>query len=101
MMPSNYDHDEGPLIVQREDGSWLVDGLTPIEEIHMVTGIEDVPADDDYETIAGFVMMHLRGSLSAGMYFDFKGYRFEIVDMDGLRIDKVLITRTAMPGPEA
>ncbi|AGH98914.1 hemolysin family protein [Micavibrio aeruginosavorus] len=101
MMPSNYDHDEGPLIVQREDGSWLVDGLTPIEEIHMVTGIEDVPADDDYETIAGFVMMHLRGSLAAGMYFEFKGYRFEIVDMDGLRIDKVLITRTAMPGPEA
>jgi putative hemolysin len=101
MMPSNYDHDEGPLIVEREDGSWLVDGLTPIEEIHMVIGLEDIPSGEDYETIAGFVMTHVRGSLVAGVHFEFKGWRFDIVDMDGLRIDKILIQRSASPAQEA
>lgn len=93
MMPSNYDEDEEPLIVQREDGSWLVDGLTPIDEIQLTIGIEDIRADADYETIAGFLLYAMERSPNVGEYVDRYGYRFEIVDLDGRRIDKVLIQK--------
>jgi putative hemolysin len=92
MMPSNYDQDESPLVIQREDGSWLVDGLTPIDEIHDQIGIEDIPADKDYQTIAGFFLAESRKALKAGSYFEWGDYRFEIMDMDGHRIDKILIS---------
>jgi putative hemolysin len=51
IIPSNYENDEAPHIVQREDGSWLVDGLTPIDEIHMTIGLEAIPVDSNYQTI--------------------------------------------------
>lgn len=96
-IPSNYDKDEGPLIVQRADGSWLVDGLTPIEEIHMVIGLEAIKADADYQTIAGFVFEKMEAEPATGESFTFAGYKFEIVDMDQQRIDKLLIQRIEAP----
>ncbi|MBL8640144.1 MAG: HlyC/CorC family transporter [Alphaproteobacteria bacterium] len=92
-IPSNYDHDDGPAILQREDGSWLVDGLTPIDEIHMTIGIEEIDANGDYQTIAGFILSQLRVPPAVGESFDFAEYRFEIIDMDGHRIDKILVGR--------
>lgn len=93
MIPSNYDNEEGPLIVQREDGSWLVDGMTPIDEIHITIGLHDITADGEYQTIAGFMLSQMKAAPSTGAAFAFAGHRFEIVDMDRRRIDKVLIQK--------
>lgn len=93
ILPSNYDKDDQLKIVQRADGSWLVDGRTPIEEIHLSVGIEEISADEDYDTIAGFLLERLRKAPKVGARFESFGHRFEIVDMDGHRIDKVMITK--------
>lgn len=93
VLPSNYDKDDQMKIVQRENGSWLVDGRTPIEEIHLSIGLHEISADEDFDTIAGFVLENLRVSPKEGALFEALGHRFEIVDMDGRRIDKVLIAR--------
>ncbi|PZO79740.1 MAG: HlyC/CorC family transporter, partial [Micavibrio aeruginosavorus] len=89
----NYDHGDQLKIVERADGSWLVDGRTPIEEIHLSIGIHEISADEDFDTIAGFMLEELRTSPKEGVKIDQFGYSFEIMDMDGLRIDKVLITK--------
>ncbi|MDX2265944.1 MAG: hemolysin family protein [Hyphomicrobiales bacterium] len=93
-LPSNYGDDEGAQIVQREDGSWLVDGLTPVEEVYLSLGVDAFEEDADYKTIAGFVIDHLGRAPKKGDLLERAGYRFEVVDMDGRRVDQVLITRT-------
>lgn len=94
IVKSNYDEEEDMLIITREDGqSWLVDGLTPADEVSMTIGIDDLAGSGDYQTIAGFVLSHLKVSPTTGMTFNHGAYRFEIVDMDRRRIDKILITR--------
>lgn len=95
VLPSNYDHDDQMKIVQRENGSWLVDGRTPIEEIHLSIGLHSISADEDFDTIAGFVLENLRTAPKEAAAFEAYGYSFEIVDMDGLRIDKILMTKLA------
>jgi putative hemolysin len=92
-LPSNYDHDDQMKIVQRADGSWLVDGRTPIEEIHLSIGLHDISADEDFDTIAGFLLEQVKKAPKVGMVHEALGHRFEIVDMDGLRIDKLLISK--------
>jgi putative hemolysin len=92
MMPSNYGHDDDAIIIQREDGSWLVDGATPIDEIHLSIGLEEISANASFETIAGF-LLHTMGQIpAAGESMERFGYRFEVVDLDGRQIDKILIT---------
>lgn len=93
IIPSNYGHDEEPLIVKREDGSWLVDGLTPIDEIHLTIGLEEISSDADYQTLAGFVLTTLKENPKIGAHFEFSGHRFEIIDMDRHRIDRILIEK--------
>ena len=93
VLPSNYDKGDQLKIVERVDGSWLVDGRTPIEEIHLSIGLEDISADEDFDTIAGFLLEALRKTPKEGVIYENYGYRFEIVDMDGHRIDKVLISK--------
>jgi putative hemolysin len=92
IIPSNYDNDEAPYIIQREDGSWLLDGLTQINEIHMSIGLDEIPSDENFQTIAGFLLNELKMSPKVGATLEFSGYCFEIMDMDKLRIDKILIT---------
>lgn len=92
VMRSNYGADEEPFIIQREDGSWLVDGATSIDEIHLSIGIEEIDANGDYGTIAGFILDVLGHTPATGQAVTRYGYRFEVVDMDGLRIDKVLVS---------
>jgi putative hemolysin len=79
-------------IVQREDGSWLADGMLTIDELLELLHRE-LPAEDqgDYQTLGGFVMAELGRLPDAGDRFDWEGFRFEVVDMDGHRVDKVLI----------
>jgi len=85
-----------PRVVEREDGSWLADGTLPIEEFKEHIGLETLPEEDlrTYETVAGLVMSQLGRIPSAGDHFQWKGLRIEVVDMDDLRIDKVLVART-------
>ncbi len=101
ILPSNYDQDDALKIVQRADGSWLVDGRTPIEEIHLSIGLHEISADEDFDTIAGFILEGLRKSPKVGVAYDAFGHRFEIVDMDGHRIDKVLISKIGGHGQSA
>lgn len=78
----------GPQIVQRDDGSWLVDGAIPTDEVEAATGID---MGEEIEMLAGFILNHLGRIPTAGMGFIYENARFEVIDMDGNRIDKVLI----------
>ncbi len=94
-----------PPIVQRDDGCWLVDGYLPIDELEDRTGLRGLRGtrgDADYVTVAGLVL-HALGELpQAGQHVELAGARFEVVDMDGTRIDKVLISpRSEPPGDPA
>lgn len=82
-------------ITTRNDGSWLCDGLTPIDDIEELLEVKIVETfeDSDFNTLAGFLLIHLKHIPKEGEHIDWDGFRFEIVDMDGRRIDKVLIQR--------
>ncbi|SDS34185.1 hemolysin family protein [Pseudomonas oryzae] len=85
---------EDAWAVQREDGSWLLDGAIPIPEMKDRLELKNVPEEDKgrYHTISGMIMLLLGRVPSTGSYTDWGGWRFEVVDMDGKRIDKVLAT---------
>ena len=84
---------EDQSIVQRADGSWLVEGVLPRHEFSEFFEIEEQKLDEigDFQTIGGFVMTILGHIPKAGEFFDFEQYRFEVIDMDGHRVDKVLV----------
>ncbi len=88
-------------IVRREDGSWLVDGLLPLDEFEDAFGARIRPEEEkDYQTLAGFVLDRLGHIPTVGDHFDWEGLRFEVVDMDHLRIDRLLISRLDDSSPE-
>ncbi len=78
--------------VQREDKSWLIDGMTPIDEIEALIDLKDMRGEGDFETLAGFMIDRLGRIPSAGDHFYWEGAHFEVVDMDGRRVDKVIVT---------
>ncbi|BAU50189.1 hypothetical protein SVA_3653 [Sulfurifustis variabilis] len=82
-----------PRIAQRADGSWLVDGMLSTEELKELLGVARLPDEEsaDYETLAGFVLAQLGHLPRIGEHFEWEGWRMEIIDMDGRRIDRVLI----------
>jgi putative hemolysin len=80
--------DSGPKIVQRDDGSWLADGAVPTDEVEGITGID---MGEEVGMLAGFVLDHLGRIPGEGESFFYGNARFEIVDMDNNRIDKILI----------
>ncbi len=77
--------------VQRDDGSWLIDGMAPLDEVENLVGIKNLRGDGDFHTLAGFVLEQLGRLPVAGDHFAWDDMRFEVVDMDGRRIDKVII----------
>ena len=79
---------------QREDGSWLVDGHMPIEELQQRLGRRDM-GGRDYHTVAGFVLARLGRIPKAGDTLTWRDLKIEIVDMDGVRIDKILLRKLA------
>ncbi|MBS5491634.1 MAG: HlyC/CorC family transporter [Sutterella wadsworthensis] len=90
----NYDvWADDQLLVKRSDGSWLVDGSTPVDDIEREFGIESMPEEETYETVAGFIMYMLRRVPKRGDHVDYAGYRFEVTNMDGFHIDQVLMYR--------
>ena len=82
------------LIVQRADGSWLVDGLTQVDELKEILDMDSLPEEArvGYQTLGGLMMSRLGNIPTVGQYFDWEDFRFEVVDMDGRRVDKVMIT---------
>ena len=80
-------------IVRRSDGSWLIDGGLPVQQLKELLKLNELPREETgaFQTIAGFVIDNLRNIPSEGDHFDYRDYRFEVVDMDGRRIDKVLV----------
>jgi putative hemolysin len=87
---------------QRADGSWLVDGMIANEKFKEILGIDSrLPEEDsgNYHTIGGFVMMQLGRVPRVADYCEWQGYRFEVVDMDKNRIDKVLIVPPQVKEP--
>ena len=90
---SAEDQDE-PMAIQREDGSWLLDGLLSIDELREIFSDDLLPDIQTYEyhTLGGFMMHSLMHIPRSSEYFEWGGLRFEVVDMDGIRVDKVLVT---------
>jgi putative hemolysin len=99
-IPSVDQLDE-PQAVQREDGSWLVDGMLSVEEFFELFEIPELSREQraNYHTVGGFVVTHLGRIPTAADHFMWRGMRFEVMDMDGNRVDKVLVMPVA-PKPE-
>ena len=85
--------------IQREDGSWLLDGIIPMPELKDCLALKSLPeeAKGHYHTLSGLMMGLLERLPHTGDYVDWEGWRFEVVDMDERRIDKVLATPLALP----
>jgi putative hemolysin len=84
-------------LVQREDGSMLIDGMFPIDELLEIFDLATLPGYEQglFETLGGFVMNFLGRIPAPGDHFEWNGLRFEVIDMDGLRVDKVLVLRAS------
>jgi putative hemolysin len=83
---------EEPQATQRQDGSWLLDGMLEVDEFKEIFKLPLLPHEDEYETLSGFVMMSLGRVPQSSDNFEWHGFRFEVIDMDGRRVDKVLVT---------
>lgn len=92
-----------PLIKQREDGSFLMDGALSIVEFKKHFDIKHLPGEEDdwYQTLGGFVMTHMGKIPHVGDQFEWNALKFEVLDMDRNRVDKLLVTQTEPANPEA
>jgi putative hemolysin len=88
-----------PRALEREDGTWLVDGLLSVDEFKEVFAIEELPGEerDNYQTVGGFIITELGHIPKATDHFEWEGFRFEVVDMDGNRVDKILVIPPIKP----
>ncbi len=87
------------LVVARQDGSWLIDGRLAIEDLRELLNVQSLPGeeDGDFTTIAGMVIAHFGRIPHTGEIFEFGAWRLEVVDLDGARIDKLLVGKQAEP----
>ncbi|MBG6071923.1 MULTISPECIES: hemolysin family protein [unclassified Polaromonas] len=83
------------LIVRRDENSWLIDGVTPIENVLRTLGLDHLPHAEDYETLAGFLMVMLRRVPRRTDSVSWGGFKFEVLDVDSYRIDQVMVSRLA------
>jgi putative hemolysin len=88
-----------PQVVEREDGSYLFDGQLQIDELKDILDLDDLPEENHagFQTLGGFMMNQLGEIPTAGQFFEWDGLRFEVMDMDGRRVDKVLVQRLETP----
>ncbi|BEP40571.1 hemolysin family protein [Variovorax sp. 375MFSha3.1] len=80
-------------IVQRDENSWLIDGVTPIQDVQRALQIDEMPHAEEYETLAGFLMVMLRRVPKRTDNVSWGGYTFEVMDVDSYRIDQVMVTK--------
>lgn len=97
------DATEEEAIIVRQDGSWLVDGLLPIDELKELMFLSNLDGEKEYgfQTLGGYVMAHIGEIPQSGQIVEINGFRFEIVDMDGRRVDKVMIHKLPENGESA
>ncbi|MGZ7096590.1 MAG: transporter associated domain-containing protein, partial [Methanobacterium sp.] len=86
---------EDTKAVQRSDGSWLIDGVINIDDFKPIFNIEKLPNEEngDYHTLAGFIITYLGRMPQTEEIFTWNGLQFEILDMDGYHIDKILVSK--------
>jgi magnesium and cobalt exporter, CNNM family len=91
---ASVDLPEEKQIIQRADGSWLIDGKIAIDDLKELLKVTKLPHEESgsYQTLGGLVMLEMGRVPVSGDVFDADGYRFEVVDMDGKRVDKVLVS---------
>lgn len=84
-----------PQVIERDDGSWLLDGLLPVEELKELLDVTELPDEEKigYQTVSGFLMSQLDNIPVSGQSFNWNGWHFEVMDMDGRRVDKILVDR--------
>jgi len=80
-------------IVRRDENSWLIDGVTPVEDVLHALNLDELPHIDEYETLAGFLMVMLRRVPRRTDSVSWGGYKFEVLDVDSFRIDQVMVSR--------
>ncbi|PKN98680.1 MAG: hypothetical protein CVU42_10710 [Chloroflexi bacterium HGW-Chloroflexi-4] len=97
-IPSADESSDSEIII-REDGSYLLDGLLPIDELKELLDVDELPEEDKvgYHTVGGFVMNQIGSIPTTGQHFHLLNYRFEVVDMDDRRVDKVLLSKYDTP----
>ncbi|MEB3827305.1 hemolysin family protein [Phormidium sp. CCY1219] len=90
---------EDAQAVQREDGSWLLDGMVSVEKFRQLFDLPELPGEQrgNYHTLGGFVITHLGRIPTAADHFEWNSLRFEVMDMDGNRVDKILVTPIVFP----
>jgi putative hemolysin len=88
-----------PAVVKRDDGSWLLDGMVGLDQLRDITGLAAVPQEEeaDFHTLGGFMMSRINRVPTVGDKFTVDGWRFEVVDMDGRRVDRVLVVPPKAP----
>ncbi|WP_310467120.1 hemolysin family protein, partial [Sphingomonas sp.] len=96
----DMDDDDDPPLVEREDGSWLVSGAASADVLTDRLGMR-LPPDRDYSTVAGFALWVLKRLPDTGECFRHDGWSFEVVDMDGRKIDKLIVSRAKRRAKEA
>jgi len=91
--------DTDQRVVRREDGTWLIDGMVSLDEVKQVLGVSILPGEDpEFHTLGGYMMARLNRVPMVADRVAAGDYLFEIVDMDGRRVDRVLITPVAAKG---
>jgi len=98
LVGDDVDQVQEEQILRRDEHSWLVDGATAASDVMRVLDIDDEDGSEHYETIAGFMMYHLRKIPRRTDRVDFAGYRFEVLDVDNHRIDQLLVSRLGADG---
>ncbi|MFN7154550.1 MAG: hemolysin family protein [Acidovorax sp.] len=88
-------------IVRRDENSWLIDGVTPVQDVLHALSLDELPHPDEYETLAGFLMVMLRRVPRRTDSVSWGGYKFEVLDVDSYRIDQVMVSRLSVPGSDA
>lgn len=91
--------DDTQQIVKHKDGSWRIEGATPVEDVERLLSTGKMPDDGSYETMAGFLMYMLRRVPKLSDRVTFAGYRFEVVDMEGARVNQIIATKIKAPEP--
>lgn len=87
------DNPQEEMVIRRDDGSWLLDGMLPVDEVKELLELNVLPGEErgNYQTLGGFVITQLGQIPKSSDHFEWDGFRFEVMDMDGNRVDKVLV----------
>jgi CBS domain containing-hemolysin-like protein len=86
---------------RRDENSWLIDGVTPVEDVLHALSLDELPHAEEYETLAGFLMVMLRRVPRRTDSVSWGGYKFEVLDVDSYRIDQVMVSRLGAPQAES